>query len=72
MGKLTFESAKVLRALKKGELVWNEEYKKLFLPLIEGQEMPNTLANFCGRCGTDLRPYHEEIMKHSDLKPLPQ
>ena len=29
------------------------------------------LANFCAKCGMDLRPYHDEMMKHSDLKPAP-
>lgn len=68
---MTRETAQMLRDLNSGKLKWSREYREKVIPLITGKSMPNTLANFCGGCGTDLRPYHEEIMKHSDLKPLP-
>jgi len=32
--------------------------------------MPDTLSNFCGGCGTDLRPFHDDIMKTSSLRPI--
>jgi hypothetical protein len=31
----------------------------------------DVLANFCAKCGTDLRPCHEEWMKTSSLRPEP-
>lgn len=49
----------------------NKENAEVFSGLIKGNPMPNTLANFCGQCGTDLRPYHEKIIKKSNLMPLP-
>lgn len=50
----------------------NFENAEVFKGLIKGKPMPNTVSNFCSRCGTDLRPYHKAIMLNSDLKPLPK
>ena len=46
------------------------ENAEVFTGLINGQLMPNSLANFCRRCGNDLRPFHIEIMKISHLRPI--
>jgi len=49
----------------------NLEHTEVFKGLIDGKPMSDTLANFCRRCGMDLRPYHEKILKESNLKSLP-
>lgn len=48
------------------------ENVEIFTGLIKGKPLSNTIANFCKRCGADLRPYHENIIKHSNLKPIPK
>ena len=48
----------------------NRENAEIFSGLINGESVPDALANFCKRCGTDLRPFHAEIMKTSHLRPI--
>ena len=40
------------------------------LTVIEPTGLRKVIGNCCQRCGTDIRPFHEEILKTSHLRPL--